>query len=362
MNMASAWIGFFAAAVVLQSTAHPAVAEDPIDAVLEAFTSHDLVAIGEGNHNNEQGHAFRLALIRDARFAEKVNDIVVEFGNFRYQSVVDRFVSGEDVSDVDLRRVWQDTTQATTIWDVPIYEEFFRAVRSVNARLRPERRLRVLLGDPPIDWDEIRTREDMGKWLAAQGGPATRDEHPAAVIRSEVLAKHRRALIVYGDMHLQRKNLLSNYDMEPPSARTLVSALESDGHSKVFTIWTNTNRDLTELQPDIASWQRPSLTLLKGTTLGATDFAWYYPGTPPRVSFDVPHPSPVPASEWRTLRMDEQFDALLHLGSPAGITLSRLSSILCSIPGYIDMRVRRLAFGPPGVTADNLKQLCSGQQ
>ena len=74
--------------------------------------------------------------------------------NARYQTVMDRFVAGEDVADVDLRRVWQDTTAATTIWDVPIYEEFFRAVRAVNATLRPERRLRVLLGDPPIDWNE----------------------------------------------------------------------------------------------------------------------------------------------------------------------------------------------------------------
>jgi hypothetical protein len=357
--MIASRVALIVAGILLQTVVRPAVPTEPIDSIIQAFRSHNLVALGEGNHNNEQGHAFRMALIRDRRFANIVNDIVVEFGNARDQAVVDRFIAGDDVADVDLRRVWQDTTAATTIWDVPIYEEFFRAVRAQNATLKPERRLRVLLGDPPIDWNEIRSREDMGKWLAAHGGAATRDEYPAAVIRSEVLARHRRALIVYGDMHLQRKNLLSNYSMEPRAARTLVSTLESDGTTKLFTVWTNTNRDLTELQANVPSWPRPSLTLLKGNTLGATDFAWYYPDKPPRLSFDGPRPSPVPISDWRTLRMEEQFDALLYLGTPADITLSRLSQSVCTIPGYLDERIRRLAFGPPGSSADTLKQFCA---
>jgi hypothetical protein len=29
------------------------------------------VALGEGDHNNEQGHAFRLTLLRDSRFTER---------------------------------------------------------------------------------------------------------------------------------------------------------------------------------------------------------------------------------------------------------------------------------------------------
>lgn len=70
---------------------------DPVDAILgilEAFDTHSVVALGEGDHNNEQGHAFRLSLIRDPRFPTIVNDIVVEFGNARYQDIMDRFVAG----------------------------------------------------------------------------------------------------------------------------------------------------------------------------------------------------------------------------------------------------------------------------
>ena len=172
----------------------PAVPIEPITGILEMFKTHDVVALSEGNHGNEQGHAFRLALIRDPRFSAAVNDIVVEFGNAHYQAVIDRFVQGEPVAYEELRKVWQDTTQRGTVWDRPIYEEFYRAVRDVNATLPVERRLRVLLGDPPMDWD-----------APQRSGPPRTDDFPASVIQREVMAKKRRALVIYGGMHLIRK-------------------------------------------------------------------------------------------------------------------------------------------------------------
>ncbi len=68
----------------------PAVPIEPITGILEMFKTHDVVALSEGNHGNEQGHAFRLALIRDPRFSAAVNDIVVEFGNAHYQGASTR--------------------------------------------------------------------------------------------------------------------------------------------------------------------------------------------------------------------------------------------------------------------------------
>lgn len=75
----------------------PAVPLDATAAILEAFRLHQLVAIGDA-HGNQQGEAFQLALIRDPRFAQIVNDILVEGGNSRHQDLVDRFVRGEDVT------------------------------------------------------------------------------------------------------------------------------------------------------------------------------------------------------------------------------------------------------------------------
>jgi hypothetical protein len=177
----------------------PAIPLDPVDGILAAFKTHQVVTVGEGGHNNEQGYAVRMSLIRDPRFPKVVNDIVVEFGNSRYQDVMDRYARGEDVPYTTLRQVWQNTREAHEIWDVPIYEEFFRAVREINAKLPKKRKLRVLLGDVPIDWDQIKTQEDLRKVVRSDTGPA-------GIIEREVIAKGRRALVLYGDMHSVRRN------------------------------------------------------------------------------------------------------------------------------------------------------------
>src|SRR6185312_3700878 len=136
-----------------KTTSTIATPVEPIAAIVHMFESHPIVAIGNVEfRGNEQCHAFQLALIRDPGFTSVVNDIVVEFGNSRYQAVMDRFVQGEDVSYESLRQVWQNTTQVEFEWDLPIYEDFFRAVRTVNASLPHGRQLRVVLGDSPIDW------------------------------------------------------------------------------------------------------------------------------------------------------------------------------------------------------------------
>ena len=139
-----------------QQKTTPALPIDPVTAIVDAFQSYSIVAVGDGGHGWEQAHAFRLALIRDPRFAATVNDIVVEFGNSRYQNVMDRFIRDENVSFDLVREAWHNTTQPLTQWDRSIFEEFYRAVRAVNMSLPKERKMRVLLGDPPVDQDDPR--------------------------------------------------------------------------------------------------------------------------------------------------------------------------------------------------------------
>lgn len=104
----------------------PATPVEPIAAIVDAFRSHRIVALGD-NHGNEQVHAFRLSLIRDPMFTATVDDIVVEFGSARYQHLMDRFVHGGDVPYESLRQVWQNTTQPEYEWDLPIYKQFLLA-------------------------------------------------------------------------------------------------------------------------------------------------------------------------------------------------------------------------------------------
>jgi hypothetical protein len=331
----------------------PAVPLEPITAILDAFQSHSVVALGEGSHGNEQGHAFRLSLIRDARFTATVNDIVVEGGNARYQNVVDRFVRGDDVPYEALRQIWENTTQPTAAERTNTVE-FYRAVRVVNASLPRERHLRVLLGDPPIDWESPKRREQRPKWMEQ------RDTYPADLIRREVLAKQRRALVVYGDMHLQRKQLFSNYEMKDSIQQTVVSLLEATHPGVVFSIWTNTDSDLQTLQADIASWRTPSLALIRGTVLGDADFTFYYRFATSRIVMRDGKPAgAIPRDQWRPLRMEDQFDAVLYLGKPSGITIAPILPALCADPAYMKMRLERIMEEGPRGAADRLKTYCA---
>jgi hypothetical protein len=159
-----------------QSATRSPVPVEPIGAIIDAFQSHTIVGLSDA-HGNEQNHVFRLSLIRDPRFAATVNDIVIELGNARYQDLMDRYIHGNDVQYEALRKTWQDTTVPTAGNNYTMMQQFVEAVRAVNAPLPRERQLRVLLGDPPIDWDQVHTRDDHRKWIEM------RDTFPAALIQ-----------------------------------------------------------------------------------------------------------------------------------------------------------------------------------
>jgi hypothetical protein len=320
-----------------------AVAIEPITGILEMFKTHDVVALSEGNHGNEQGHAFRVALIRDPRFAAAVNDIVVEFGNAHYQSVIDRFVQGEQVPYDELRKVWQDTTQRGAVWDRPIYEEFYRAVRDVNAALPVERRLRVLLGDSPMDWNGPRG-----------SGPPRTDDFPAALIQREVLAKKRRALVIYGGMHLVRKRapFLPPKDpalvpvvamlMKQFQNGSIVAQLDRSG-ARVFVVATSTDFDISTLQANVVAWRSPSLALIRGTLLGLASSVTYFPRSAPVIRGRGGVEETLQPDLAAVPPMQEVVDAILYLGPPSSITQSRLARELCADPAYVKMRVERLS-------------------
>jgi hypothetical protein len=300
---------------------------DAITGILDAFKTRSIVALGEGRHGNHQSHAFRLALVRDPRFTTTVHDIVVEFGSARYQAVMDRFVGGGDVPHSELRKAWQDTTQGP-LWDSPIYEEFFRAVRDVNATQSSDRQVRVLLGDPPIDWDQVKTPQELGGWMGR------RDQSAVDVITREVLARNRRALVIYGDGHFPRYTKWVRGDSRPK----LLNMIEREG-TPAFSVWTNTTVELERLQKDITSWPIPSLTIVRGTRLGTLDFK-YFSG----METDPP------------TRMEQQFDAVLYLGPVPSITFSEPLAALCADAEYTRMRLARLALGPMGAAGPDVER------
>ena len=71
-------------------------------------------------HGLQDHHDALQLLLADPRLPEVANDVVVEFGNARYQDTMDRFIAGQPVADADLRVVWRNTTQSPRqTWDAP---------------------------------------------------------------------------------------------------------------------------------------------------------------------------------------------------------------------------------------------------
>ena len=308
----------------------PAVPIDAATAILDAFRTHQFVGIGDA-HGNVKGEAFYLALVRDPRFPGAVNDILLESGNARHQELLDRYVRGEDVKPDVLQRIWLDTTQQQVASLEP--SDLVLAVRTLNATLPAERRLRVLLGEPPLDWDRIRTVEDMRQWNDSPA--ANRDQFAVDLVRREVFAKNRRVLALYGAGHFFRRVV----------SESMVTLLETPGTKmKAFTIWTNSAAELSAMQPDVASWPVPSLALLRGTVLGQVNIAEYFG----QFGKDIPE-------QWRAA-MEDQFDAVLHIGPLSEITMARPRPWRCSEPAMAE-RLRRLALQRPGLE-NRVKKEC----
>jgi len=289
--MTSPWTISCLALLLACTAGTPTDGRAAVDVIVDAFATHALVAIGEA-HGNLRDHEFRLALIRDPRLFARVDDVFVEFGNARYQRLVDRFVAGERVSDQSLRRVWQDTTAPHSVWDRPIYEAFFTAVRELNAGARRARPLRVLLGDPPIDWEAVHSADDLRRWQAM------RVTHAASVMAKEVIGKDRKALIFYGADHLWRAEL---------TRETLVERIEATMATRVFSVMPEANPHLTGRTAPLLA---PEIRSTRGTSL------------------------------------ENQVDALLDLPGRDTDAGSPLSRTLCESRDYLNMRRHRLEMAP----------------
>jgi hypothetical protein len=347
-------VGFCVAVFITgQSSAwaQPPSVVEPIGAIVETYKTHSLVAISDA-HGNVQNHEFRLALIRDPRFAETVNDIVLELGNALYQNVADRFVGGGEVPYSELRQIWENTVVTTGGNNYLMIEELLRAVRDVNIKRPADRRIRVLLGDPPIDWTRVRTREDWSKFFEL------RDSYPAALVQLEVIAKQRRALILYGQLHFQRRNISSNFVMDYWQAQTLVSLIETATPTRVFAIW---QLDLENVPVDVTNWRVPALVTIRGSDLGRRDVSLFRAPTG-RFALVDGKMAPIPKDQWRTLRAEDQLDAVLYLGPAAAMKVlpsHEIPTALCSEPGFLTRQLQRMALSAPLFEIERLKEYCA---
>jgi outer membrane protein OmpA-like peptidoglycan-associated protein len=225
--------------------------------LLDAFDRFPLVAFSEPRHGAGGTREFLTSLLRHPRFPGTVNDIVVEFGNARYQDIADRYIAGEWVSRTELKQIWENTTIVTGVWTAPMYEGMLREVRSLNATLPLDKRVRVLLGDPPIDWSGVRgpADEDMNDW---------RDPHFAWVVDEQVMKRGRRALLWIGGAHLSRQVLFPD---------SLIHLLDRRFRNQTLVALAIDRRDVDpQVLNRFGDWQSLTAVPVRDTWLGRLGF------------------------------------------------------------------------------------------
>jgi outer membrane protein OmpA-like peptidoglycan-associated protein len=137
-----------------------------------------------------------------------------------------------------------------------MYEEMLSAVRNVNLSVLPGQRLRVWLGDPPIDWSTVTSPadEDMNDW---------RDAFFAHTVQEQVRKKGHRALMFIGGAHISRTVMFPNslihlLDARRPGDTLVVSVIDIGG-----------------TRPDVATrlrqWPAGTAATVRGTWLGQLD-------------------------------------------------------------------------------------------
>jgi hypothetical protein len=299
--------------------------EPAIQGILAAFDRYEVVAMPEA-HDQKDLDDFILSLIRTPGFADKVNDIEVECGNSLYQPILDRYIGGEDVPFAEARKTWRDTTQPMCGMS-GFFEQFFPLVRAINQKLPPAHRLRVLAGDPPIDWQQVKSAADIRKF-------ASRNPTIASVMVKEVLTKHRKALMLFGTFHL--------FHTSPASA---VAAFEKDYPNLTFVI-----SDLDTFDMALpASWPIPSLLPAKGTWMGALDLGHFYPAP---ISMDSECRVHNEFSKDLQKPMEDLVDAFLYL-HPVRMALKEQipADIVLDSKYWAELRRREMLQGFPGTSA-----------
>jgi hypothetical protein len=320
---------------------------DPYDVVFDALDTHQLVAFGEF-HLCQEYHDFLQALLLQPELPGTVDDIIVEFGNALYQDVADRFLLDlEPVRDDELSQIWRNTIGGRTYWDAPVYEQFFRTVRAVNRGLPEQDRIRVLLGDPPVDFAELRSAADADE-LPAPGG---RDTFFADVVEREILAKGRHALLIAGGDHLRRGES-TNDEPSQGNVGTLLSSEYPDALFVIDTLPFN-ERDGEAahdwVETALESWPIPSMALLDSTWLAALPIE--YRALEPGLTYG----DQADAVLWlgpETTLTASQADPEIYRSGDYAIELARRSTILSDIEGQpIDYVAEGLALSTatPGI-------------
>lgn len=252
-------------------------------------------------HRSREIHAFLQQLLHDPGFICLADDVVVEFGNSRLQSIADDYVSGKRVSEIQLQSVWRETSPPLT-WNSPVYRKVYEAVREINLNHLCPHPVRIVLGDPPLDWSKVNDAKDFEKF-------DDRDGSYADVVEREVLDRHHRALLIAGELHAMKKP--PKELQAGPDEETAAQRIERRHPGALFCV---VSVPLPNAAKALSLGPPPSFRVVHGSELEQADFQMAdYTSTVRHVPVGGKMVWKLdPEKDWP--RMGEVVDGLLYLG------------------------------------------------
>lgn len=197
-----------------------------------------------------------------------------------------------------------------------LYASLYLAVRETNLKQRGKHQIRILCGDPYIDWEKVKDREDIAPYLS------NRDQWYAQVVKDEVLAKHHRGLLIMGGAHFLRGGFPFPGGQKQLSIEEQLR--EAGGRTYLIVFGTNVIGGYDDLDHRFDSWPVPAIVSL------ADDWVGELPALPVLLGSSGPQIITKSASNTATtavspppppVKLRDAADALLYLGPRDSLTL-----------------------------------------
>ena len=170
------------------------------DYILQTLHDYNIIGFGEGAHGLENSHHFLLKMFDNQKIQETIDIVIVEFANTDYQHILDKYIFGDDINLNELSNIWRESTQSPgRLGDIPVYFELLKKIRGVNLTLSLKNKIRVVGGDPSINWNTINTLNDYKDKIGFK-----RDTFPAQLAIDFAINDLKKVLLIYSGFHLTK--------------------------------------------------------------------------------------------------------------------------------------------------------------
>ena len=110
------------------------------------------------------------------------------------------YIDGKDVPIDELREIWRYGSQSHSAdyGEAPVYLKLLKTIRDINIGRPQDKRIKVLGGDPPFNWDSIHTQQQYFKSLWQ------RDLFAAGLAKKYGIDLNKKVLMIYGGAHYSK--------------------------------------------------------------------------------------------------------------------------------------------------------------